>query len=167
MENINNLTVEALCAIIKQFGSFSLSVLKNEHYSFEIKTSDSIPEYTKRVSKPEIEQAVRKWCIEKNFKLDKGVKSDVYDTYFLSNIKTIKDRASMVNIYEEPENEVLPHDVSFIQVTLPGNDFERVFGKDRPCNDLNIISLGGTKYLFYPFEKTITFELYMKDKKDL
>ncbi len=153
--NITEFTVAQMCEMVKTFGHMTTDPIGSTLYILCIKIGVGVPGWGGQVDHDDIETNVRKWLLNNKFTLDKpDGDMRITDSYSLSN----RDKDSPGKYLDE-ENEVLPHDVSLLNVNLPGNEFDRVYGKTRLVK--HFVKLD-KEYELFEHPKEVKIMLFMK-----
>lgn len=153
---MNEFTVSQICEMVKTFGHMTNDPIGNTLYELSIKIGVSIPGWGGQVDHDDIETNVRKWVLNNNFKLDKPTGNmRITDSYSLSNHD--KDNPGK---YLPEKDEPLPHDVSLLNVNLPGNEFDRIYGKTRLVK--HQVKLD-KEYELFEYPKEVKIMLFMKN----
>ena len=158
MFNVSDISIEALCSIIKSMGHLEMSPTDNELYSIEFVVGRPIPGWGGKHDMPEVEDHFRRWVINQGFKLEKHVGGNYLDNFCLTNWD------SENRCFLDEKHEKLPHNVSQINVYLPGRDHEREFGPNALIKDFVKLD---KEYQFYKNPRTVRVDMFMKHKKDL
>ena len=154
--NVTEFTVAQMCEMVKTFGHMTSDPIGNTLYELSIKIGVPVPGWGGQVDHDDIETNVRKWVLNNKFKLDKPTGNiRITDSYSLSNY----DKESPGKYLKE-EDEPLPHDCSLLSINLPGNEFDKNFGKTRLVK--HIVKLD-KEYELFEYPKEVKIMLFMKN----
>jgi hypothetical protein len=164
MENTKNVTVSEFCSMVKMFGHMSLDPIGNTLYELSIKIGVPVPGWGGKFDHDDIETNVRKWIIEHNFELNKPTGNmRIHDVYSLTNWKK-GETIEQIGHYRESDDEILPHDVSSITISLPGREYDGLYGKTRLVK--HHVKLD-QEYEFFEDPKEVTIMVFMKKPNNL